>query len=103
MIFNEPKSDIQPRMFVAEMLKDKIECDNYSELCEKAYKFVTNGIVTTPPCRNAYNEGKKDEYGALVWYIDINTLQELHELIEEVRNPVIISNEHIEIYDTYRE
>lgn len=54
------------------------------------------------PCKKAYKEGC-DEWGIPFWYIDINTLEELHELIEEVRNPVIISNEHIEIYDGYRE
>jgi hypothetical protein len=27
------------------MLKDKIENDNYTELCEKACKFITNGVV----------------------------------------------------------
>ena len=48
MIFTEPKSELQVRLHIAEMLKDKIERDNYAELCEKAYKFVTNGIVLPP-------------------------------------------------------
>lgn len=56
MIFNEPKSDIQLRMFVAEMLKDKIECDNYAELCEKAYKFITNGIVLPQTVKDPLEE-----------------------------------------------
>ena len=56
MIFNEPKSDIQLRMFVAEMLKDKIECANYAELCEKAYKFITNGIVLPPQEKDQFAE-----------------------------------------------
>lgn len=45
MIFSEPKSELQVRLHIAEMLKDKIECDNYSELCEKMFIWVTNGIV----------------------------------------------------------
>lgn len=60
MIFNEPKSDIQLRMFVAEILKDKIECDNYAELCEKAYKFITNGIVLPPQEKDEFAEVMKN-------------------------------------------
>lgn len=60
MIFNEPKSDIQLRMFVAEMLKDKIECDNYAELCEKAYKFITNGIALPPQEKDQFAEVMKN-------------------------------------------
>lgn len=60
MIFNEPKSVIQLRMFVAEMLKDKIECDNYAELCEKAYKFITNGIVLPPQEKDQFAEVMKN-------------------------------------------
>lgn len=44
MIFNEPKSELQVRLHIAEMLKDKVEQPNYSELCEKALKFVMDGI-----------------------------------------------------------
>lgn len=60
MIFTEPKSDIQLRMFVADMLKDKIECDNYGELCEKAYKFITNGIVLPPQEKDQFAEVMKN-------------------------------------------
>lgn len=45
MIFSEPKSELQVRLHIAELLKDKIEYDNYSELCEKMFIWVTNGIV----------------------------------------------------------
>ena len=54
------------------------------------------------PCENAYAEGC-DDFDMPYWYIEINTLEELHELIEEVKHPVIISKGHIEIYDAYRE
>jgi hypothetical protein len=36
------------------MLKDKIENDNYTELCEKAYRFITNGIVLPPQEEDAF-------------------------------------------------
>lgn len=54
MIFTEPKSELQVRLHIAEMLKDKIENDNYLELCEKAYKFITNGVVLPPQEEDAF-------------------------------------------------
>lgn len=56
MIFTEPKSELQVRLHIAEMLKDKIECDNYAELCEKAYKFITNGVVLPQTAKNPLEE-----------------------------------------------
>ena len=48
------------------------------------------------PCAKAYKENDK-------WYIDINSLEELNELISEVESKVIVGNNNIEIYDDYRE
>ena len=48
------------------------------------------------PCEKAYKENDK-------WYIDINSLEELNELIDEVKEKVIIGCDDIEIYDDYRE
>lgn len=56
MIFTEPKSELQVRLHIAEMLKDKIENDNYAELCEKAYKFITNGIVLPQTAKDPLEE-----------------------------------------------
>ena len=44
MIYNDGTSELHIRLHIAEMLKDKVEQDNYNELCEKALKFVMNGI-----------------------------------------------------------
>lgn len=44
MIYNDGNSELHIRLHIAEMLKDKVEQDNYNELCEKALKFVMNGI-----------------------------------------------------------
>ena len=44
MIYNDGTSELQIRLHIAEMLKDKVEQPNYSELCEKALKFVLDGI-----------------------------------------------------------
>jgi hypothetical protein len=38
------------------MLKDKIENDNYAELCEKAYKFITNGVVLPQTAKDPLEE-----------------------------------------------
>lgn len=56
MIFNEPKSELQVRLHIAEMLKDKIENENYAELCEKAYKFITNGVVLPQTAKDPLEE-----------------------------------------------
>lgn len=60
MIFTEPKSELQVRLHIAEMLKDKIENDNYAELCEKAYKFITNGVVLPPQEKDQFAEVMKN-------------------------------------------
>lgn len=56
MIFTEPKSELQVRLHIAEMLKDKIENDNYAELCEKAYKFITDGVVLPQTAKDPLEE-----------------------------------------------
>lgn len=47
------------------------------------------------PCKSAYQQDGK-------WYLEINTLQELQELISS-EGLVIIGKSSIEIYDGYRE
>ena len=44
MIYSDGTSELHIRLHIAEMLKDKVEQPNYSELCEKALKFVMDGI-----------------------------------------------------------
>lgn len=48
------------------------------------------------PCQKAYKKNDK-------WYIDIDSLEEIQELINEVKTEVIIGFDDIEIYDDYRE
>lgn len=54
------------------------------------------------PCDKAYR-GDDDEFSIPQWYIDIDSLEDLQELIEEVKCSLIESKETIEIYDAYRE
>lgn len=56
MIFTEPKSELQVRLHVAEVLKDKIECDNYGELCEKMFIYIINGIVLPKTSKDPLEE-----------------------------------------------
>ena len=44
MIYTDGTSELHIRLHIAEMLKDKVEQPNYNELCEKALKFVLDGI-----------------------------------------------------------
>lgn len=44
MIYTDGTSELHIRLHIAEMLKDKVEQPNYSELCEKALNFVMDGI-----------------------------------------------------------
>ena len=52
------------------------------------------------PCSKAFTESTEDYP---TYYIEINTLEELNELIREVGCQVIIDEDSIEIYDGYRE
>lgn len=56
MIYNDGNSELQIRLHIAEMLKDKIEQVNYVELCEKAFMFVTNGIDLPKVKKNPLDE-----------------------------------------------
>ena len=53
------------------------------------------------PHHRAYREIGKTETNS-DWHIDIDTLEQLQELIEEV-GTIVLSKNIIEIYDTYRE
>lgn len=44
MIYNDGNSELHIRLHIAEMLKDKVEQDNFEELCNKVLLFVMNGI-----------------------------------------------------------
>ena len=44
MIYTDGTSELHIRLHIAEMLNDKVEQPNYSELCEKVLKFVMDGI-----------------------------------------------------------
>lgn len=85
MIFTEPKSELQVRLHIAEMLKDKIENDNYAELCEKAYKFITNGIVLPPQEKDQFAEVMKNLASGLTQAIQAN--KQLDDIANSLPKP----------------
>ena len=90
MFFTEPKSELQIRMHIAELLKDKIEQDNYSELCEKMFVWVTNGIVLP--------QKEKDPLNDLL----TETMKKLSESISDsgdLPKPIEKKNPIIELYE----
>ena len=60
-------------------------------------------VRTEPPCKHAYEEGGIDEYGEMIWFVDIESLEDLHNLINDVGHAVILDDTSIEIYDDFRE
>ena len=44
MIYNDGNSELHIRLHIAELLKEKVEQDNFDELCNKMLRFVMNGI-----------------------------------------------------------
>lgn len=51
------------------------------------------------PCSKAFTDGGNYP----TYYIEINNLEDLNELIREVGCSVVIDEDSIEIYDDYRE
>ena len=44
MIYNDGNSELHIRLHIAELLKEKVEQDNFEELCNKVLRFVMDGI-----------------------------------------------------------
>lgn len=53
------------------------------------------------PCEEAYKKGR-DNFGIMIWMININSLEELMSFIDKY-GQVVIDKDEIEIYDDYRE
>lgn len=67
------------------------------------YKTSTGSSQFYKPCKNAIpKEGYKDEDEYKEYCIEINSLEDLQQLIKEV-GEIIINDDTIEIYDSYRE
>lgn len=112
MLFTEPKSELQVRLHIAEMLKDKIENDNYAELCEKAYKFIVNGIVLPQTTKDPLEETMLNLSKAIQNGGNITDVlpsipkmnqkeQELKELAERYKGSTLMHNDCICVFCGY--
>lgn len=56
MIYNDGNSELHIRLHIAELLKEKVEQDNFDELCNKMLRFVMNGIELPKVKKNPMEE-----------------------------------------------
>lgn len=56
MIYNDGNSELHIRLHIVELLKEKVEQDNFDELCNKMLRFVMNGIELPKVKKNPMEE-----------------------------------------------
>ena len=56
MIYNDGNSELHIRLHIVELLKEKVEQDNFDELCNKMLRFVMNGIELPKVKKNPAEE-----------------------------------------------
>lgn len=104
MFITDFNSELNIRLHIAEMLKDKIEQENYAKLCEKALSFVMNGIELPKVKKNPMEESMEmlsklavnslDEYEKANLFPPKPQADELKELCEKHIHEIIIVNNH---------
>jgi hypothetical protein len=68
------------------------------------FKICRTSLKTDEaPCKRTTFEYAKLNPKFRIWFIEINTLEELMNLQKEVNSNLIINDGTIEIYDDYRE
>lgn len=73
------------------------------------YRVIRSSDYTgdKQPCNGAYQNGQEDEWHNMLWFVDIETIDDLHALMVETNEPIILADGgygyEIEIYDSYRE
>lgn len=80
MFINDLNSELNIRLYIAEILKDKIEQENYTELCEKAFRFIMDGI-TLPKVKKTPAEEAADMFNKT--FLFANPIQEALKEIEK--------------------
>ena len=70
---------------------------------------ISRTSETEPPCKGTI-KGNEDFWGQNIWTIEINSIEELHELSKTEGKEIIIGEAddcekipYLEIYDTWRE
>lgn len=107
MIYTDGTSELHIRLHIAEMLKDKVEQPNYSELCEKALKFVIDGIEL-PKINKTPAEEAADVFTKT--FLFANPLQDaLNELkkgdLPKTKEDELkeLANKHLKRFVTYKD
>lgn len=58
---------------------------------------------SAPPCKNAVFDHEGSDAYFSRWFIEINTLEELLEIVKETTYDLIVNADTITIYDDYAE
>ena len=80
MFINDLNSALHIRLHIAEMLKEKVEQDNFDDLCNKMLRFVMNGIELPKVKKNPMEEATEMLSKTFVFP---NSLQEAIKQIEK--------------------
>lgn len=69
----------------------------------KCQKDESTAEVTYNCGVDKYGNECSNEVAEYCWYLEIDTLEELFELMREVKEELVLHGKTIEIYDSYRE
>lgn len=104
MFINDFNSELNIRLHIAELLKDKVEQDNFDELCNKMLRFVMDGITLPKVKKNPMEESMEmlsklavnslDEYEKAKLFPPKPQADELKELCEKHIHEIISVNNH---------
>lgn len=107
MIYTDGTSELHIRLHISEMLKDKVEQPNYNELCEKALKFVMDGIEL-PKIKKTPAEEAADMFAKT--FLFSNPLQDALKELKKCDLPKTkeeelkeLANRHIHRLVTYKD
>lgn len=80
MIYNDGNSELNIRLHIAELLKEKVEQDNFEELCNKMMHFIMDGI-TLPKVKKTPAEEATDMFAKT--FLFANPIQEALKELEK--------------------
>lgn len=99
MIYNDGNSELHIRLHIAELLKEKVEQDNFDELCNKMLRFVMNGIELPKVKKNPMEEATEMLSKTFVFS---NPLQEALKELGKGDLPKSKEDELKELYEKHK-
>ena len=99
MIYNDGNSELHIRLHIAELLKDKVEQDNFDDLCNKMLRFVMNGITLPKVKKNPMDEAAEMLSKTFVFP---NPLQEALKELEKGALPESKEDKLKELYEKHK-